>query len=172
MNLLVLGGNSQRHHTWIREIGASLEAEGHKVTLHDYTHWSTGDEAANVDLEVKAIEQLMSDRTDYAVVAKSIGTVIAAVAIERGALRPSQCVLLGVPLNSLGKHLPDVHHEFSALPQTTFIQNEHDPLGSAQDVRAYVEQSPPSRMQFVTTPGDTHDYRDFALIARALGSSA
>jgi len=165
MNILLLGGNSPRHHGWVRELQAHLQDGGDEVTLHDYRHWETGDENADVPYEIDAVSNLANAQEHYMVIAKSVGTVIATRAIAQGKIHPSACVFLGVPHSSLGKHLPDIRQDLGVLPPTVFAQNSGDPLGSADLVKEYVAQNHPATWEFVATPGETHDYSDFQLIA-------
>ena len=168
MKILILGGNSPRHYDWIRELGGYLEVQGHEVILHDYQHWTTGASAANIDAELMQLADRMADQDDYAVISKSIGTVITALGVARGILRPSRCVLLGVPYNGIAGATRDFDTSLKHLPQTVVIQNEHDPLGASDLVASRLEAVHNDAITLVSTPGDTHDYRDFSLITRHL----
>lgn len=171
MNVLILGGNSPRHYDWIRALGGYLENRGHAVTLHDYQHWTTGEPAADIDLELRLLAAEIADMDDYVVIAKSIGTVIAALGVARGILRPTRCVLLGVPLDGIAGRTPEFLPSLAALPATVVMQNEHDPYGAASNVKAQVDAANMADMHFVTVFGDsTHDYGDFAQIAGYLES--
>lgn len=171
MNILILGGNSQRHYDWIRELGAYMEHHGHTVRLHDYRHWSTGEQAANIDGELERLSAEVADMNNYVVIAKSIGTVIAALGVARGILRPTRCVLLGIPLDGIAGRMPDFLPSLTTLPPTVIVQNEHDPYGVAGDVEAKVDAARMTNMRFVTVPdNDTHDYTDFARIEEYLAA--
>lgn len=168
MKILILGGNSPRHYDWIRELGGYLEATGHQIILHDYQHWKTGTSAADIDQELDQLEVLMANRDDYAVIGKSIGTVIAAQGVATGVLHPSRCVLLGIPYDGIADRVPDFDNNLRQFPRTTVVQNEHDPFGSADTVAAHLEAVQNLAITFVRTPGDTHDYLDFSFIAQQL----
>ena len=168
MKILILGGNSPQHYDWIRELGGYLEATGHQVILYDYQHWKTGASAADIDQELDQLEVLMANQDDYAVISKSIGTVIAAQGVATGVLRPSRCVLLGIPYDGIVARVSDFDDNLRQFPRTTVIQNEHDPFGNADIVAARLEAVQNPAITLVKTPGDTHDYLDFSLIAQQL----
>lgn len=169
MKTLILGGNSPRHYKWIRALGTYLESCGHKVVLHDYKHWSTGEKTANIDDEIAAIATLMRGEHDYAVIGKSVGTVITALATARGKLTPQRCVLLGIPYEGIAGATADFLPSLNALPGTVIFQNTDDPYGGAAVIRDHVlSQTDNDAITFIETPGDTHDYLDFARIATCL----
>lgn len=170
MNVLLLGGNSPRHYEWIRELGDALERAGHSVILHDYAHWQSGEALANVQSEITSLRTAMSNQRDYVVVAKSIGTVIAALAVAQGALHPRKCILLGTPISGIAGETAAFAPSLAALPRTTFVQNEYDPFGSADQLDALLEATHPSSYELIVVPGNaTHDYIDYELIEKLVG---
>lgn len=167
MDILILGGNSKRHKQWVRDLKDSLKDSFDRVVYVDYAHWESGDEQADIEYEISQAARLASELGSYVIVAKSIGTVIAMKGIASGALQPSSTLLMGLPLNGYIASSPDCADTLSSLPLTTFLQNDQDPLGSAEDVQTFIESNPPAVWDFSVSSGDTHDYSDFALV-RAL----
>lgn len=169
MNVLILGGNSPRHHEWIRQLGAGLTDKGHAVTLHDYAHWTTGEEVANIDHEIEQLRITLDRLDNYTVIAKSIGTVIATLAAARGILRPSKCVFLGIPLDGVAGKTPEFAPSLTRLPETVVIQNEHDPYGNAHSIQHLLNAASLQQFSLITVPNNTtHDYTDIALIEEQL----
>ena len=168
MKIVILGGNSQRHYDWIRKLGGYLETQGHQIILHDYEHWATGASTANIEGELARLAGRVADQDDYAVIGKSIGTVITALGVARGVLHPSRCVLMGIPYQGIAGATPDFEQSLEQLPKTVILQNEHDPLGSAEMVSLRLGMVKNDTLTLVVTPGDTHDYIDFSLIAHQL----
>ena len=167
MNMLLLGGNNPRHHQWLRELGAVLESAGHKVFLHDYAHWNTGAPLADIDTEVARVQQTIGTEKDYVIIAKSIGTVIATIAINHGMLRPQKCLLLGTPITGIAGDTPAFAPSLAALPRTVFVQNEHDPYGSADTLNTFLQTYHPAVYELdVVFNNYTHDYVDFEQIRR------
>lgn len=166
MNALILGGESPRHHAWVRVVAEALEPHYDKVAFLDYHHWQADGAEIDLEYELNAAAKLAGTLGDYIVVAKSIGTVIAILANARGRIAPHSCVFLGFPLRVVAGVRPEVAAGLKSLPRTVFVQNEQDPLGSAAAIQAYVEANPPARYKLQELPGDTHDYTDFKLIAQ------
>ena len=162
MKVLILGGNSPRHYDWNRQLAAVLGKSGFEPIIHDYAHWQTGAPLADMEAEIASVsEQLQSER-GYAIIAKSIGTVIATLAVARGELHPKKCVLLGVPYTGIASDTADFLPSLPTLPRTLFVQNEHDPYGSAEGLDALLERSyPPVYELSVAFDNATHDYIDF-----------
>ena len=165
MKIVLLGGNSPRHYDWIRDLGRALEAAGHTVLLHDYEHWQTGAPLADISREVERVHALLANETGYMIIAKSIGTVIATVATAKGLLRPTRCLLLGVPFTGIAGETPEFLPGLATLPRTIFIQNEFDPYGSAEGLDTLLARSHPSVFDLVVVENNTtHDYTDFDLL--------
>lgn len=169
MKALLLGGNSQRHYVWIRQLGAALHTHGHDVVLQDYAHWEIGGPLADLNREIELAAKLMRNDGGYVVIAKGIGTLIAALATFRGLLRPSRIVMLGVPYDGIDGQTPEFSPSLPSLPPTVFIQNEFDPYGSSESLELLLKNFPPAEYEVVTVPeNDTHDYLDFELISQYL----
>lgn len=165
MKIVVLGGNNPRHHDWIRELGTTLQAAGHTVILHDYEHWQTGAPLADIDHEIEHLHTLLKTETDYLLIAKSIGTVIATLGVARNRFAPAKCLLLGVPFTGIAGETPEFLPGLATLPRTLFIQNEFDPYGSAEGLDMLLTRSHPSVFDLVVVENNTtHDYTDFDLL--------
>lgn len=162
MDIIILGGNSPRHKQWVRDLREVLLPHADAVTIIDYLHWETGAAQADIETEIDRLASHAQRSDEYILVAKSIGTVIAALAQQRGVVRPEACVYLGVPLET-------ARYEgvrFDILPKTTFIQNVHDPLGSSEQLKAYITAHPPQVWKLLEEPYATHNYMDFQMIER------
>lgn len=169
MKVLILGGNSKRHYVWNRQIRDALEQHGHEIILHDYSHWESGVPIADIESEIAAAGIAVKGIQDYAIVAKSIGTVIATLATSRGNLSPSRLVFLGVPYGGIAGEITEFLASLTSLPSTIFVQNQQDPYGTAEGLRELLSIHHPRKCELITVPdNDTHDYIDFNLINQAL----
>ncbi len=163
MKVLILGGNSPRHYDWNRQLAAVLGKAGFEPIIHDYVHWQTGAPLADMEAEIASVSEQLKGERGYAIIAKSIGTVIATLAVARGELHPKKCVLLGVPHTGIAGDTADFLPSLATLPRTLFVQNEHDPYGSAEGLDALLERSCPPAYELAVVFGNTtHDYLDFA----------
>lgn len=164
MNALVLGGMSPRHREWVRQVAEALKPHFEEVSLLDYQHWDSSESEMDLEYEISRAAELCQGLDSYVVVAKSIGTVVATLAISRALLAPEYCVFMGFPLKVVVSEVTEMETALPNLPPTHFIHNEQDPLGSADTVKAYIEAHAPERYDFLVARGGTHDYVDFKLI--------
>lgn len=169
MNALIFGGMSPRHKEWVRQVAAALESQFEAVKFLDYKHWDAPEADMDLEYETAQAAKLAEGLGDYVVVAKSIGSVLTALANARGTLSPKRCLFLGFPYNVATK-LPQTAELEAALPRlphTVFVHNEHDPLGEAETVQSYMQAHAPDAYEFQIIPGNaTHDYVDFDQIVR------
>ncbi|HSX36687.1 MAG TPA: hypothetical protein VLG13_01000 [Patescibacteria group bacterium] len=166
MDALVLGGESQRHYDWVRQVADSLRPLMDKVVFLDYRHWKTG-EGINIEHEIARAAKLTEELDEFIVVAKSIGTVVTTLANARGLIDPARCVFLGFPLKAVQQLFPEVARALPELPPTSFVHNEHDPLGNATDVQAFVQANAPREFRFYPIEGnDSHTYIDFEFLVK------
>lgn len=170
MKVLILGGTSPWHYDWVREVGYALRASGYDVITHDYQHWSKGETQTDIEHEITTVGNIVKDFDDYIVVAKSIGTIITALGTARGILKPTRCIMLGVPYRGFVEYIPTFWDDLACLPRTVFIQNENDPFMTADELKQRLDTTNLKERSLISTPGDTHDYRDFALIAKQLSA--
>jgi acetyl esterase/lipase len=159
---------SPRHKEWVRQVAEALNPHFEEVRFLDYDHWDVNGAEMDVEHELARAAELAKDYGEYMVVAKSIATVLTTLGNARGLLTPKHCVFLGFPLQVVHE-LPQELELASALkqlPPTTFVHNQNDPLGTAEAVQTFIAAHAPANYDFQTTPGATHDYVDFGLIAR------
>jgi len=165
MNILILGGNSIQNREWVFSLAAALERTGASTIPYEYHHWKSGDDFIDIEYELTALQHSNLLTNEYILIAKSKGAVLALQGIHTGVLHPSRCVLLGLPLNVIHEHSIPVQSWLSLAAATaTFIQNEHDPLGSYDAVQSYLIEAGVPEAHIIASPGDTHDYLDFATI--------
>ncbi|MEO6761233.1 MAG: hypothetical protein ABI220_02535 [Candidatus Saccharimonadales bacterium] len=164
MNALVLGGQSIKHKQWVRDVAVALKPHFEAVVYLDYMHWQTGEADIDLEYEIFQAANLAKSLGNYVIVAKSIGVIVAILAIARGVITPQKCVFAGFPLNVVESSLPEVASALKSLPPVTFIQNGADPLGSAGSVQAYLDSYLASGYNLKIILGNTHDYPDFNLL--------
>lgn len=159
MNLLLLGGNSQRNQTWIHNMGDVLSSQFDRSFVHDYKHWRTGAEFINFDFEMSVLPDETKNFENYAVFAKSIGSVLTLKCINSGILKPSKCIFIGLPIKAVKQENIDLLGLLKSSPKPTLIiQNSNDPLASFSEVQNLVEQTGASNYKLVELAGDTHNY--------------
>ncbi len=165
MNALYLSGESLYNKDWMKEVVSDLSPLFEKNLMHEYRHW---DQGGPIDFSYElphVIEEVDDKLAPYFIIAKSVGSVLSMLGIARGALDPEFCVFIGVPL-PLAKRTEDAlafwarnYHKDSL-----FIQNDQDPLTSAQELKEYLQSINLQKYEFETMSGDSHNYPDLAEI--------
>lgn len=171
MHLALFSGNSLNNQAWIHELEAQVSGGFDSTYTQDYHHWQTGEQQIDFAHELRELRDHLPFQRNYGVVAKSIGCVLTAQAIEQDILRPRFVLFLGLPLG----YITDRYRQFGDVIARQhvplhLIQNLHDPVGNSDDAKAYLEGciGTGPRYQFTETAGDTHEYTDYTTIRRAL----
>ena len=155
MQVVALPGRRTETEPWLRDLllAAGLPDSG----VARYRHWNS-DAEASVSFEAA----LLSDQVPQLVVAKSLGTVIAATAFGYHGFRPAAAVLVGTPFQALAAEDLRLLQKFARGVETLFIQQAEDPGGSAAGLHDALQIT---RGQVAAVPGSDHLYRDtFALV--------
>ena len=167
MNLLILGGNSQRNKEWVHKVDSSVKDLFDKTIVHEYQHWTTGAEMVDFDAELDLIAAEVQNLGKYAIFAKSVGSILSMTLIGRGRLNPSFCVFAGVALKLARESGIEVVELLETLKcPTVIIQNDNDPVGRFEEVRSLVDTG--EGIKLVETSGDDHSYDDLELIRSEL----
>lgn len=151
--LLLLPGNSARHREWILDIQAHL---GGEPVI--YSHWDTGEEMISFEAELDKMGEMVGQEPCM-VFAKSAGVILAMKAVRERNMNIQRAVFLGTPLSwamDRGLMLDEWLSDWE-IP-SLFIQNEFDPLASAQEL---AEHLPPDA-ELKVVDGDTHEYDVYA----------
>ena len=154
MDITALPGRRSETGPWLKNVLAAAGFAEAVVTR--YRHWDVQFEAS-ADFEAAQLAR----QSPRLVIAKSLGTVIAATAYCLDGFHPAAAVLIGVPFAGLAKRELDFLQQFSAAVETLFIQQVADPGGAAA---ALGEALRLQRGEVVAVPGDDHLYADSAAL--------
>lgn len=164
INILILPGNSPRHAEWANDLKSHLLPRFDRVEAQHYKHWQTGEKWADVDYELSVAKATTVDLEPYIIIGKSIGTVIAVKGAATKQISPVKLILLGIPING-GANADEFNDWLGTIDiPVVIIQNTDDPLGSFEQVSNAFKDSN-QNITFIESPGDTHDYLDFKMIA-------
>lgn len=126
MHVTALPGRRSETEAWLRSV---LVAAGFpEAVVTRYRHWDTEVEA-NVAFEAARL----ANQSPPIVIAKSLGTVIAATAFCLHNFRPTGAVFIGTPYAALESGDLRFLRQFSAAVETLFIQQSEDPGGRLQN---------------------------------------
>lgn len=173
MNILLLAGNSEKNQEWIHGIALNVSDLFDNTKSHQYAHWSTSEESMDIEYESQRVSSELQQwkRAEYVVFAKSAGCIVALKAIMAIGQHPAGCVFTGLPMRMIEKVQYPVRSWLqSASFPITIIQNEHDPLGSFEEVSDYIQKHNNPLIHILKSDGNTHDYTNIRLIRSTLES--
>jgi len=162
MHIIYLAGNSLNNKTWIEEIKSKFDKISDGEILQ-YNHWQSGEKWINLQKESDKLAELVKDKTDYFIFAKSIGSILALKNIFEGKLNPKKMVICGLPYRAGKEEFKEIDGCLKNLKiPTIFIQNEFDPVYSHEDLKNVLDNNSPADFQLINNSGnDTHDYLDY-----------
>lgn len=162
MHIIYLAGNSLNNKTWIEEVKSKFDSFSEGEILY-YDHWQTGEKWINLEKESEKLKELVKDKTDNFIFAKSMGSILALKNIFEGKLNPKKMVICGLPYRTGKEEFKEIDECLKTLRvPTTFIQNEFDPVYSFDELTEILRKNPPIDYQLVNNPNNnTHDYEDF-----------
>ena len=158
MLVTALPGRRSETEAWLRSVLVAAGFPAAVVTR--YRHWDTGAEAS-VAFEAARL----TNQSPPIVIAKSLGTVIAATSFCLHKFRPTAAVLIGTPYAVLESSELRFLQQFSAGVDVLFIQQSEDPGGSAAELPGALHLA---RGKVVTVPGDDHIYTDTEVLAKVI----
>lgn len=159
IDLVLLPGNSPANKQWIDQLAEVLDPHAKRVKSLYYSHWVTGNGLINLEQEQDKLVALAQDLIEYAVVAKSVGVLLALEAIFKKKITPQKCVFIGSALK-WGKYYQldvDSWLQGYATP-TLFIQKKHDPATPAEELRHLLTRSGVFNYKFEQLAGNDHGY--------------
>lgn len=160
MKLLGLPGREPSTLAQMEALLARLEVGQTETEIRHHGFWGTDWSHPDVLPEAAAVGQLSAEL----VIAKSIGTLIAMLAVAREGFAPTACVFIATPLNRLIAEdrvaLLEAHCD--AIP-TLFIQQSDDFNGAYGPLAQIVAGH--RGCAAAQIPGGDHLYEDLELIA-------
>jgi hypothetical protein len=162
MKVIGLPGRTPETKEWIQQL---LTAAGFpEADIAHYSHWERQHEG-EVDLPrwnslVTQEAERLQGQSDCLVVAKSFGTLVAALAFELTSFRPSAAIFIGTPLRSLSSDQLQLYGNVANHVPLLFIQQSLDPGGSYAELHAKVRTF--SHAGAAEVPGSDHLYSDIS----------
>lgn len=160
--LVVLSGNSPRNQEWGESAAKYFGDWFDEVYLQYYDHWQKGTKDMDVEVELAKLKTAVAEQAEYYVLAKSIGSVLALIAVDRGFLKPEKCAFFGMPLEIASGDL--FRGDWSPLRNFTVptiaFHNDEDPISYTFTKQA-LEDHAGNNIEFITRRGDNHNYTEF-----------
>jgi len=162
MNIIYLPGNSVNNKIWIEKVKERFD-EFSEGEILNYDHWQSGEKWINIESESFKLAEMVKDKNDYFVFAKSIGSVLALKNIYEGSFKPLKIVFCGHPYRALTNN----DYLKSLKIPTLFIQNEFDPVYSYEKLEKTLSENSPSDYRIIKNADvDTHNYEDLEMLAK------
>jgi len=164
MHIIYLPGGSLRNKNWIGEVKDQFDVFSSGQILY-YDHWKTGEKMIDWEKETRKLAELIKNRDDYFVFAKSIGTILSLKTINRGIFNPKKAIFCGLPYYLTKKDEISINLGLilsKPVTPTIFIQNEFDPVYGHRKLEQVLEKNKPTNYRLIKNPSNnTHDYEDY-----------
>jgi len=144
----------------------SLKVEGFVRPIF-WEHWDDPDEKFQPKEKATLIARhTKGDKIN--IIAKSIGSLVAAYIIEQIPEQINKVIICGIPLGDIKGKEALIEKVLGSLPKEKIIcfQNENDPLGSFAEVRKFL----PSGVKLVSEPRADHHYPCYTEFNKFLAS--
>jgi hypothetical protein len=161
--LIVIPGNSKRNKEWGEAVVSHYAEKFDDVYMQSYDHWESGEQDINIEVELNKLREVVeSSDADYIVFAKSIGSLLTLLAVQKGFIQPKKCVFFGMPLEMASQEL--FKDDWSPLatfsiPAIAF-HNDNDPINHDYTKEA-LEAHSSGGITFYTKVGSDHNYTEF-----------
>lgn len=172
-NLIILPGNGLTNKEWAKKAQDFFASHFQSVSVQYYDHWQNGSELIDMNIELrKMTDTIKSLEGEIVILAKSVGTVLAMFAVHSKSIDVSRiikCVFVGLPPEWARTNGFDIDGWSTAFTiPTTLIQNDNDPVATAEDIKKEQESGKFKNMTIVEIKGDNHEYDNFDDIGKYL----
>lgn len=159
MVTFVLPGYSARNKDWAKEVAKNLKTQGEIRPIY-WDHWT--DETKHFKPKEKA--RLLSDLAPNKfvnIIAKSVGTLVAAYMLKNIAPQVKKIILCGIPSVS-DERLGIFKEAFANVPPSSVVcfQNEKDPFATPAVVEKFMTKVNP-KIKVNSMPRHDHHYPYF-----------
>ncbi len=150
MITFILPGYSVKNKEWADETAKNIKLDGQIRPVY-WDHWT--DDSQKFDAQEKAdliVRHAKGEKMN--IVAKSIGTLVAALIIEKAANQVNKVILCGIPVNDLkAEKVEIIKKAISSLGKNVLIiQNDKDPHGTFDQVKDFGK--------VISKSADDHEY--------------
>lgn len=159
MKTVILPGYSPRNKDWAVEVAEKLNLP-QEIRPVFWDHWSNPDKYLKPKEKSQDIIDIMQ-KDSANIIAKSVGTLVAAYTVEAIPQRINKVILCGIPSVS-AQRLEIFQKAFNNFPAEKVIvfQNTKDPFVSYQEVKDFMGKVN-TKIKVLEKPAKTHDYSYF-----------
>jgi predicted alpha/beta hydrolase family esterase len=171
MQNILLPGFSLHNKDWAEKLVREMAKYGEKVEFLSWEHWESGN-PNDFDVATESGRAQAMIKKDYNLIAKSLGTLVAAHLVVNFTQLPKKIIFFGLPLTDIAVDPAalEIYQKFFTQPSgspLTIVQNDCDPHGNYHEVEKFVHNLNP-QVPMVKTEGDDHNYPYYDLLKAVL----
>lgn len=165
MKTIILPGFSIKNREWANEVKENLDGDVH---VHEWKHWETRDSKDfDAQNEMQKVIDLIGE-DEVQIIAKSIGTFVAASMVPEIHNNLANLILCGVPVNDLSDDELKIYDNLTILEPSKIavFQNKNDNHGSLLQVENLLRNL---NINIIEKPRDDHHYPYYEEVKEILG---
>lgn len=158
MVTIILPGGSVSNKEWLEETAKKINVEGEIRPIY-WDHWQNPEKEFNKEEKARLINDIAGMRV-IDVVAKSIGSLVAAYMIQKAPEKIHKVILNGIPLNDIGEEEKEIiKSALKLVPVENIIvfQNGEDPHGSFDQAKKFLSEVN-AGIKIISKERDDHEY--------------
>jgi pimeloyl-ACP methyl ester carboxylesterase len=158
MVTIILPGGSLDNKKWLEETARTIKVEGEVRAIY-WDHWSDPNKKFDPKEKARLIDDIAGTQS-VDIIAKSIGTLVAAYMIQKNPSKIHRVICCGIPLNDLSESDKEVIKlALSSIPKENVIcfQNDEDPHGGFDQLHNLLSEAG-SEIEVVSKSRDDHEY--------------
>lgn len=158
MVTMILPGGSVHNKEWLEETAKTINVEGEIRAIY-WDHWSEPEKKFDAKEKARLINDIAGVRSTD-IIAKSIGTLVAAYMILKSPDKIRKVILCGIPLNDLSESDKEIIKlAFKLIPVKNIIcfQNDEDPHGGTDQLNGLLSGLD-AKIEIVSKSRGDHEY--------------
>ncbi len=161
MVTIILPGYSVKNKEWLEETAEKINSSNEIMPIY-WDHWVDTGNKFNPEAKAQLISGVVGMRISD-IIAKSIGTLVAAYLIQQSPEKINKVILNGICLNDLGEDDKEIiKAALKLIPPENIIcyQNEDDPHGNLEQAKNFLSGID-SEIVIISKDRDDHEYPYF-----------
>lgn len=172
MKYIFLPGNSAKNRVWIDSLANQFNKDSKEI-IH-YSHWESGEEDINFELELNKLRKL-NIKDDCIAVCKSAGSYLSYIANKENVLNIKKYIFIGFPYSWLEMKGIDPVEMFKAIDQEVLIiQKREDPAIPFEKLKIIIEKNGinAKMIEYIREgePLNNHSYEDIEYLKEIIYS--
>jgi len=172
MEYIFLPGNSAKNRVWIDSLANQFNKDSKEI-IH-YSHWESGEEDINFELELNKLRKL-NIKDDCIAVCKSAGSYLSYIANKENVLNIKKYIFIGFPYSWLEmKGIDPIEMLKEIDKEVLIIQKSKDPAIPFEKLKIIIEKNVINAKMIEYTregePLNNHSYEDIEYLKEIIYS--